>query len=55
MATLYNEKMATIYDAMYQTFVDYDDEYQFYNTLIQEIKIVFLFMEICAISIWTNQ
>ena len=36
MATLYNEKMATIYDAMYQTFVDYDEEYQFYNTLIQE-------------------
>lgn len=36
MASLYNDKMATIYDAMYQTFVDYDDEYQFYNTLIQE-------------------
>jgi hypothetical protein len=28
--------MATIYDAMYQTFVDYDEEYNFYNTLIQE-------------------
>jgi hypothetical protein len=26
----------TIYDAMYQTFVDYDEEYNFYNTLIQE-------------------
>lgn len=36
MATLYNEKMATIYDAMYQTFIDYDEEYHFYNTLIQE-------------------
>ncbi|WP_367771195.1 methyltransferase domain-containing protein [Flavobacterium sp. WC2421] len=36
MASLYNEKMATIYDAMYQTFVDYDEEYQFYNSLIQE-------------------
>lgn len=36
MASLYNDQMATIYDAMYQTFVDYDDEYQFYNTLIQE-------------------
>ena len=28
--------MAAIYDAMYQTFVDYNEEYQFYNTLIQE-------------------
>ncbi|SEA74373.1 Methyltransferase domain-containing protein [Flavobacterium gillisiae] len=36
MATLYDGKMATIYDAMYQTFVDYDEEYNFYNTLIQE-------------------
>ena len=36
MDTLYNEKMAAIYDAMYQTFVDYNEEYQFYNALIQE-------------------
>jgi SAM-dependent methyltransferase len=36
MATLYNGKMAAIYDAMYQTFVDYDEEYDFYNALIQE-------------------
>jgi ubiquinone/menaquinone biosynthesis C-methylase UbiE len=36
MANLYDEKMATIYDAMYQTFIDYDEEYCFYNTLIQE-------------------
>lgn len=36
MATLYDGKMAAIYDAMYQTFVDYDDEYKFYNQLIQE-------------------
>lgn len=28
--------MAAIYDAMYQTFVNYDEEYAFYNTLIQE-------------------
>ena len=34
MATLYNEKMAAIYDAMYQTFVDYDEEYTFYNNLL---------------------
>jgi SAM-dependent methyltransferase len=27
--------MAAIYDAMYQTFVDYDEEY-FYNAFIQE-------------------
>jgi hypothetical protein len=29
-------KMAAIYDAMYQTFVDYDEEYAFYNAFIQE-------------------
>lgn len=28
--------MAAIYDAMYQTFVNYDEEYAFYNNLIQE-------------------
>jgi hypothetical protein len=27
MASLYQGKMAAIYDAMYQTFVDYDEEY----------------------------
>lgn len=36
MANLYNGKMATIFDAMYQTFIDYDEEYYFYNSLIQE-------------------
>ncbi|EIA08088.1 class I SAM-dependent DNA methyltransferase [Flavobacterium frigoris] len=36
MATLYHGKMAAIYDAMYQTFVDYDEEYEFYNSFIQE-------------------
>jgi predicted TPR repeat methyltransferase len=36
MATLYDGKMAAIYDAMYQTFVDYDEEYLFYNQLLQE-------------------
>jgi SAM-dependent methyltransferase len=36
MATLYDGKMAAIYDAMYQTFIDYDEEFDFYNGLIQE-------------------
>lgn len=36
MATLYHGKMAAIYDAMYQTFVDYDEEYELYNSFIQE-------------------
>jgi hypothetical protein len=31
-----SRKMAAIYDAMYQTFVDYDEEYAFYNAFIQE-------------------
>jgi hypothetical protein len=35
MASLYQGKMAA-YDAMYQTFVDYDEEYAFYNAFIQE-------------------
>ncbi|KQB37482.1 class I SAM-dependent DNA methyltransferase [Flavobacterium aquidurense] len=38
MANLYEGKMAAIYDAMYQTFVNYDEEYLFYNTLLQENK-----------------
>jgi 16S rRNA A1518/A1519 N6-dimethyltransferase RsmA/KsgA/DIM1 with predicted DNA glycosylase/AP lyase activity len=28
--------MATIFDAMYQTFINYNEEYVFFNTLIQE-------------------
>jgi tRNA G46 methylase TrmB len=36
MATLYRWKNGGIYDAMYQTFVDYDEEYAFYNAFIQE-------------------
>ncbi|OOG74118.1 class I SAM-dependent methyltransferase [Flavobacterium sp. A45] len=38
MANLFNGKMAAIFDAMYQTFIDYDEEHEFYNTLIQEKK-----------------
>lgn len=36
MANLFTGKMAAIFDAMYQSFIDYDQEYVFYNTLIQE-------------------
>ncbi|WP_264564975.1 class I SAM-dependent DNA methyltransferase [Flavobacterium sp. N3904] len=36
MANLFKGKMAAIFDAMYQTFIDYDEEYEFYNRLIQE-------------------
>jgi len=36
MNTLFTDKMASVYDAMYQTFIDYNEEYDFYNTLIQK-------------------
>jgi SAM-dependent methyltransferase len=36
MANLYEGKMAAIFDAMYQTFINYDDEYQFYNNFLIE-------------------
>jgi SAM-dependent methyltransferase len=36
MTNLYDGKMAAIFDAMYQTFIDYDEEYDFYNKLIQK-------------------
>lgn len=36
MATLYEGKMAEIFDAMYQIFINYDDEYLFYNQFIAE-------------------
>ncbi|MFE3848796.1 class I SAM-dependent DNA methyltransferase [Flavobacterium sp. LB3P45] len=36
MINLYNGKMAAIFDAMYQTFIDYDEEHHFYNSLIKE-------------------
>ncbi|SHL24491.1 methyltransferase [Flavobacterium xanthum] len=36
MANLYNGKMAAIYDAMYQNFIDNDEEFNFYNNLIQD-------------------
>jgi SAM-dependent methyltransferase len=36
MIHLYDGKMAAIFDAMYQTFIDYDEEYQFYSNLVKE-------------------
>jgi len=36
MNTLFTDKMASIYDAMYQTFIDYNEEYQFYNQILQK-------------------
>ncbi len=38
MANLFSGKMATIFDAMYQTFINYDEEYEFFNRLLQEEK-----------------
>lgn len=35
MASLFNDKMAEIYDVMYQSFVDYDEEYTFYQRILQ--------------------
>lgn len=36
MINLYDGTMGKIFDAMYQTFIDHDEEYHFYNNLIQE-------------------
>ncbi len=36
MTSIYPDKMAEIYDAMYQAFIDYDKEYAFYNNLLQK-------------------
>ncbi|HTG66639.1 MAG TPA: class I SAM-dependent methyltransferase [Flavobacterium sp.] len=36
MTSIYPDKMAEIYDAMYQTFIDYSKEYTFYNNLLQK-------------------
>jgi SAM-dependent methyltransferase len=40
MASLYEGNMAAIFDAMYQTFINYDEEYTFYNNLIQKNKAI---------------
>ncbi len=34
MATLYEGKMAEIFDAMYKIFINYDEEYLFYNDFV---------------------
>lgn len=39
MASLYEGKMAQIYDTMYQTFVNYDEEYIFYNQILTANKV----------------
>lgn len=36
MATLYDGKMAEIYDIMYQSFIDYDIEFEFYYQLLKK-------------------
>ncbi|OYX84642.1 MAG: SAM-dependent methyltransferase [Flavobacteriales bacterium 32-34-25] len=36
MTSLYPDEMAEIYDAMYQSFIDYNKEYAFYNNLLQK-------------------
>lgn len=38
MENLFMGKIAAIFDAMYQSFIDYDEEYAFYNKLIHENK-----------------
>ncbi len=36
MATLYDNKMALVYDEMYQVFIDYNEEFEFYNQFLIE-------------------
>lgn len=36
MASLYDNKMALVYDQMYQVFINYDEEFEFYNQFIIE-------------------
>jgi SAM-dependent methyltransferase len=38
MSDLYKDEMASIYDAMYQTFIDYPQEFEFYNEILQKNK-----------------
>ncbi|NNM17528.1 MAG: class I SAM-dependent methyltransferase, partial [Croceitalea sp.] len=33
MSNLYN-RLAKVYEAMYQSFIDYEQEYQFYNKIL---------------------
>ena len=36
MQSLYRNGLEYIYDAMYQTFIDYDDEFDFYSSIIKK-------------------
>ena len=38
MQSLYSNGFEHIYDAMYRTFIDYQDEYDFYSSIIKEYK-----------------
>jgi SAM-dependent methyltransferase len=38
MQSLYSNGFETIYDEMYQTFIDYNDEYDFYNAILKQYK-----------------
>ena len=38
MTNLYNNKLAVIYDNMYQSFIDYEEEFIFYSTYCKKYK-----------------
>lgn len=38
MQSLYSNGFETIYDEMYQTFIDYKEEYDFYNAILKQYK-----------------
>ena len=38
MQSLYTNGLEHLYDAMYQTFINYEEEYQFYSTLLNKYK-----------------
>ncbi len=38
MQSLYSNGFETIYDAMYQTFIDYELEYEFYSSILKKYK-----------------
>ncbi|SDB39290.1 Methyltransferase domain-containing protein [Flavobacteriaceae bacterium MAR_2010_188] len=39
MQSLYRNGLEKLYDAIYQTFIDYDDEYQFYNSILSKYNL----------------
>jgi len=38
MKSLYSDGLEHLYDAMYQTFINYEEEYHFYSAIIREYK-----------------